>query len=95
MWRGVGGLTAGTPISRSTVVRSTGTVRSERSALRCSKPQTDGGPRGSQLAVASPLLVILHYLLKSNTTFMALVRQGKVSLPLHTDCYLTGEGRLW
>lgn len=90
-------MTEGTPISRSTVTERSGvgTVRSDRSALRWSKPQTNGGSSRRQLLVASPILVILHYLLKINTTFMALVMQGKVSLPLHTDCYLTGEGRQW
>ena len=90
-------MTAGTPISRSTVsMRSIdGTVRSDRSALRWSKPPTNGVPWKRTSWVASPLLVILHYLLKNNTQFMVLVKQGKVSLPLHLDSYLTGGGRQW
>jgi hypothetical protein len=90
-------VTAGTPISRSTVPerdlrsRFGGTVRSDRCALRWSKPQTLE-TRSSKIAfaVSSPLLVIVHYLLKNNTTFMALVLQGRVSLPLHIDVTSTG-----
>jgi hypothetical protein len=72
-------MTAGTPISRSMVTERSGvgTMRSDRSALRWSKPQTNGGSRRRHRLVASPILVILHYLLKINTTFMTSVDAGK------------------
>jgi hypothetical protein len=69
-----------------------------RSACACARARivTPGAKAPSPRAAvldASPLLVILHYLLKNNTTFMVGYVQGRVStLDLLSTCKFTSGG---
>lgn len=71
----------------------------KRSVTRCvarpamaSKPLTEAMDSWNPRWRASPLLVILHYLLKNNTTFMAVIVQGKMSPHPTSSDYFIGGG---